>query len=224
MPPRVIAHRGASRQHPENTIAAFEGARALGADWVELDVRRTAAGELAVHHDKVLADGRAVATLAVGERPPEVPDLAAALTACAGMGVNVEVKPHDDLGVVEPVVDIVRAWGGPVLVSSFQAELVERFRAVAPDIATGLLVYADPWSVLEAAAAAGHAALHPWDPSVDAELVGACHGLGLQVNVWTVDDPDRMRELAAWGVDGIVTNAVDLAVATLHPPARPPDP
>ena len=57
----------------------------------------------------------------------------------------------------------------------------------------------------------GHAALHPYDATVTAELVSACHEAGLLVNVWTVDDPARIRELADIGVDGIVTNVPDVA-------------
>ncbi len=103
----------------ENTVAAFEGARALGADWVELDVHRGADGSLIVHHDERLPDGRLLAALAAPDLPADVPLLAGALAACEGMGVNVEIKPHPDLEVVRPAVEVIRAWGGPALVSSF---------------------------------------------------------------------------------------------------------
>jgi glycerophosphoryl diester phosphodiesterase len=213
--PTVIGHRGAAGRFAENTLAAFEGALALGADWVELDVRRTADAVLAVHHDDRLADGRAIAELFARDLPAQVPDLLAALLASAGMGVNVEVKPHDDVQVADAVVDVVRAWGGDVLVSSFQPELVDRVRQIADDVPTALLLYVDPAAAIDACAAAGHVALHPWDPTVDAELVERCHAAGLAINVWTVDDPDRMRELTAIGVDGIVTNVPDVARAVL---------
>ena len=61
----------------------------------------------------------------------------------------------------------------------------------------------------------GHRALHPYDPLVDAALVEACHELGLDVNVWTVDDPARMEELIGFGVDGICTNVPDVLLAVL---------
>ena len=218
--PTVIGHRGAAGRFTENTVAAFEGALALGADWVELDVRRTADGVLAVHHDDRLADGRAIAELVGRDLPVHVPDLLAALLASAGMGVNVEVKPHDDVRVADAVVDVVRSWDGDVLVSSFQLELVDRVRQIADDVPTALLLYVDPAGSVDACAAAGHAALHPWDPTVDAELVERCHAAGLAVNVWTVDDPDRMRELTAIGVDGIVTNVPDVARAVLDAMGR----
>lgn len=213
--PLLIAHRGVSTEQPENSIGAFRAARALGAAWVELDVRRTLDGALAVHHDELLSDGRPVAAVGAAVLPPHVPLLPAALDACEGMGVNVEVKPHDEAGVVEQVVATVGAWGGEVLVSSFDHALADQLREVAPDIPTGLLVSERPFEVAARAAASGHAALHPWDGLVDARLVERCHELGLKVNVWTVDFPDRIRELADMGVDGIITNVLDLARAAL---------
>src|SRR3954465_10689247 len=108
---RIFAHRGASARYTENTVSAFQGARDVGADWVELDVRRTLDGALAVHHDAHLADGRAIVDLAAAALPAEVPSLAEALAACAPMGVNVEIKnwPVDvdfdpAAALVEPVV------------------------------------------------------------------------------------------------------------------------
>ena len=73
----VIAHRGASATFPENTIEAFRGAAEQGADWVELDARRTADHSLVVHHDALLADGRAIVasdTEVDGLRPALTPE------------------------------------------------------------------------------------------------------------------------------------------------------
>src|SRR3954469_9348848 len=107
----IFAHRGASVAFVENTVDAFRGARALGATWVELDVRRTADGGLAVHHDAHLVDGRAIVDLPAEQLPSHVPSLAEALEACAPLGVNVEIKntPNDvdfdpEAGIVAPVV------------------------------------------------------------------------------------------------------------------------
>ena len=90
--PRVIAHRGASTLARENTLEAFALAGRLGADAVELDVRRAAGGELVVHHDAHLPDGRLIRATRHDELPSDLPDLSAALDACAGMWVNVEIK------------------------------------------------------------------------------------------------------------------------------------
>ncbi|HEX3426460.1 MAG TPA: glycerophosphodiester phosphodiesterase [Acidimicrobiales bacterium] len=88
----VLAHRGASHAAPENTLEAFAVARRLGADGVELDVRRSADGELVVHHDAEVAGRGPVSSLAAAELPPAVPSLEAALRACSGLVVNIELK------------------------------------------------------------------------------------------------------------------------------------
>ena len=88
----VIAHRGSSKAEPENTLAAFRRAREDGADLVELDVRLTVDGALAVVHDPLLGDGRVVAETDSFDLPDHIPLLDAALEACAGLVVNVEIK------------------------------------------------------------------------------------------------------------------------------------
>ncbi|MFM9131198.1 MAG: glycerophosphodiester phosphodiesterase, partial [Actinomycetota bacterium] len=69
--PQIIAHRGASRAETENTLAAFRTAGRMGADAVELDVRRTLDGAMAVHHDDHLADGRNIVDLDAAELPSQ---------------------------------------------------------------------------------------------------------------------------------------------------------
>jgi glycerophosphoryl diester phosphodiesterase len=222
--PTVIGHRGASRDHPENTVAAFIGARAQGATWVELDVRSTVDAALVILHDPHLPDGGAVAELTRAQVPASVPSLAEALAACAPMGVNVEIKHgehepgfSEDRRLADAVV--AELAGAPVelLISSFDLPLIDRVRAIAPHLPTAYLVLdaARPIDAVAACVDRGHVALHPWDRTVDAALVERCHDAGIAVNVWTVDDPERMLELASWGVDGIVTNVPALAVATL---------
>lgn len=220
---RVIAHRGASAAAPENTVEAFLLARELGADMVELDARRTLDGQIVVHHDAHLPDGRAVVEVDHADLPPDVCDLTDALDACAGMAVNIEIKnwPADvDYDDTELVADAVarlvaeRSMHDRVLVSCFHYPTIEHVRSLDPAIATAFLhlTMDRPWAELAAeVAAAGHTALHPWDPAVDRELVQAARAEGLAVNVWTVDDPSRMAELVALGVDGICTNVPDVA-------------
>lgn len=224
--PLVYGHRGASAAAPENTLAAFELARAQGADGVELDVRRSADGHTAVHHDAALPDGRVVAETRRADLPDTVPTLEQALDACQGMVVNIELKnlPIDvdfDPGctVADDVVAVLRARGGRdrVLISSFHVPTVDRIKAIAPELETGILTFVDPSAAdgIRLAVERGHDAVHPHTGVVDAELVRAAHDAGLAVNVWTVDDPARIRELAELGVDGIVTNVPDAARAAL---------
>jgi glycerophosphoryl diester phosphodiesterase len=220
--PLVIAHRGASAAFPENTVEAFEGARDLGADWVELDVRRTKDGRLSIHHDATLADGRVIVELTSRELPRSVPWLGQALDACAGMGVNIEIKnwPGDpdfdpERSAATGVAALVAARDerSRVLVSSFDMETIDRVRALDAGIETAFLTsnLDDVDAVVAQCVEKGHAALHPWVPTVDAAIVDACHAAGLRVNTWTVDDPDWIARLVAMGVDGIVTNVPDVA-------------
>jgi glycerophosphoryl diester phosphodiesterase len=215
MNPQVIAHRGASSTHPENTIAAFAGAVALGADGVELDVHASADGALVVHHDPNLADGVVIADLHSDALPTDVPLLPAALAACGDLLVNVEIKAAP----VAPVVEAIEAWGGRVLVSSFDHRIVDAVRAAAPQVPTAQLTFllaTTPAETIAWIAARGHQAWHPHHRTIDPEVVAAAHAAGLVVNTWTVDDPERIAELAAADVDGIVTNDVATARRALR--------
>lgn len=214
----VVAHRGASAQHPPgNTLEAFTAARELGADWVELDVHALADGGLVVHHDPVLPDGRALHELSVGELPEWVPLLEASLAACGPMGVNVEIKGDGPLelraALVADTVDLLLESGPPerFLITSFDWEIITSARDRAPQVPTGLLTVEDPMidGLLDRVAAAGHCAVNPWNGTVTPVMVRAAHGLGLAVNVWTVDDPARIIELATMDVDAIITNVPD---------------
>jgi len=218
---KVIAHRGASATHRENTVAAFVAAVEQGADGVELDVRRTADGRLVVHHDPHYDDRRLVHDVDAADRPDHVPTLDAALDACGSLLVNIEIKNGRREAGFDParsvavdVVEVVRRRGmvGQVVVSSFDLSTVDRVKDLAPVIATGWLVRLGlRRSQLDRCVRHGHGYLHPWDRSVTAALVAGARNRGLGLNVWTVDQPARIARLAGWGVDGIVTNVPHLA-------------
>ncbi|HEU5084103.1 MAG TPA: glycerophosphodiester phosphodiesterase [Acidimicrobiales bacterium] len=225
--PLVLGHRGASADAPENTLASFDLAREQGADGVELDVRRSADGRLVLHHDAALPDGRVVARTASADLPVSVPTLAEALDTCAGLLVNVEIKnspfdpDHDpERTLADDVVALLRARGGQdrVIVSSFDLATVDRVKELDGAVATGFLTFIDPLGPesVQLAVDRGHDAVHPHEGTVDAAFVTFAHDLGLAVNVWTVDDADRIRTLAGFGVDGIVTNVPAQARAALR--------
>jgi len=215
----VLAHRGASAQRPENTVAAFAHAADLGADGVELDVRLTADGALAVLHDPLLADGRALATVMAPDLPESVPLLASALSACTGMLVNIEIKsdePGSGTALVAAVAAVADAWGGGVLVSSFDAATVDAaFDAGLPSAQLTFLPDRPVGELVGWIAGRGLVAWHPHHATLDSATVALAHDAGLAVNTWTVDDPARIAELAAWGVDAIVTNDVPMALEAL---------
>ena len=200
----------------------------MGADAVELDVRRCADGQLVVHHDPKLPDGRVIIDIARRDLPDHVPSLAEALDACAGMWVNVEIKndPNepdfdpDDSVAAEVGATLLRR-GDPqrYLVSSFRRETIDALRRATPLVPTAWLTIGIPEpdtdAVLDSLVAAGHCALHPWVATLTDAVVHACHRRGLAVNTWTCDDPQRMAELVTWGIDGICTNVPDVALEVL---------
>ena len=212
----ILGHRGAAGPFRENTLDAFAEARRQGADGVELDVRATAEGMLVVHHDP-LPD----------PLPPWVPTLEDALDACIGMVVNIEVKnlpgdpefdPTDSMATTLAELVGARLGHPEVVVSSFNLMTIDAVRGVDPAIPTGWVTLDafDQVQAAETAAARGHTALHPHVDGVTAHVVETAHRLGLVVTTWGVDDPARMREVVAEGVDGLITDYPDLAVATLR--------
>ena len=215
--PRVVAHRGASDDRPENTAAAFAEARLQGADWVELDVRLSADDVLVVNHNAHYADGRLVREVMACDAPDDTLNLAEALEACDGMGVNVEVKnlpgepDHDASDLVcEAVAGLVAAYRpiDELLVSSFDISAVDRIRAAEPSLPTGWVVVERLGAdlTLDRIVAHGHPTVCLWDALVDEAIIVSARERGLKVVVWTVDEPDRMTQLTDWAVDGIITN------------------
>jgi|GEM_PF-43326 len=224
---RIIAHRGASQAFTENTLEAFRGADEMGADWVELDVRRTGCDSIVVHHDAHLGDGRLIRDLSVDDLPDHVSTLEAVIEACGEMGVNIEIKndaadPDFDPEhqMVPEVVRIARALLRPdtTLITSFDMGAINAVHDIDKAMPTGLLTFdaVGPEVSIGRAKAHDHSALNPWDGIVTNRWVAEAHAAELDVYVWTVDAPKRMKELAAMGVDGIITNVPDVAVKTLR--------
>jgi glycerophosphoryl diester phosphodiesterase len=211
-------------------------ARDLGADGVELDVRRSRDGVLVIHHDPGPPDGPVLGTIDFSEvraRFPLIPTLPEALDVCRGLLVNIEIKnlPWEpdfdaDEGVAAQTVTMLADRDGAdrVLVSSFHLPTVDRVRELAVDVRTAFLFLAgmDLREVTDLAADRGHAAVHPdvralGGPEV-ADFVAHAKERGLDVNVWTVNEPADMVRLADLGVTGLVTDVPDVALRTLAQP------
>jgi len=223
----IIGHRGASAAFQGNTIEAFIGAAQAGADWVELDIRRAADGEIVVHHDPVTSEGHRISETASDKLPKYVPTLAQALEACEGMGVNIEIKneiAEDDFDpdhlMVPRTIEVARAHltRDRTLISSFDMSALNAVHDLDPNMPTGFLTAEDLGAEVAVGRAAAHAhvAINPADEIVTERWVAHAAAAGLTVNVWTVDDPKRMQELASFGVDGIITNVPDVAVKALR--------
>ncbi|HEY5098228.1 MAG TPA: glycerophosphodiester phosphodiesterase [Acidimicrobiales bacterium] len=227
--PAVHAHRGSPDPATgvgENTLDAFLRARRLGADGVELDVRRTADGALAVHHDPEIRGVGAVHQLRSDQLPASVPLLAAALRACEGLEVNIELKNLPTEPGFDPeermardVAQLVVAAGRArtVVVSSFWPGSLDAVVRDHPELSTGLLVpsWLDPADGVAEALRHGCRALHPHASTVGGTLVAEARRAGLSLAVWTVNDRAQVEAMADLGVDTVITDDVPLALSAL---------
>jgi glycerophosphoryl diester phosphodiesterase len=213
----VFAHRGRTEGFVENTLEAFAEAKRLGADGVELDVRLTADGALAVHHDPLIEGLGPVAGLTVPDLPGHVPLLADALGVCEGMVVNVEIKndpaqpghdPGETVAAVTAAAIAEAGWTDRVIVSSFQPATLRAVQAADGRLPLGILwpFLTDIDVGLALAVAEGWSAVHPFVTEARAELVKRAQGAGLAVNVWTVNGRDDLSALVQLGVEAVITD------------------
>ena len=226
----VWAHRGCSEAEAapsspvENTLEAFIEARRVGADGVELDVRLTADGALAVHHDADIVGVGEIATLCVHDLPPHVPLLADVLAVCDGLVVNVEIKnapqdpghdPSEAVAALTATAIEEAGWIDRVLVSSFQLSTLRAVQVADGRLPLGALWGFDarPEEALAEAVAEGFRAVHPFVSFVTPGLVASAHHAGLAVNVWTVNSDDDLSAMAALGVDTVITDRPRAALA-----------
>lgn len=227
--PLIIAHRGASADAPENTMAAFGLAADQGAHGVEFDVRLSADGNIVIMHDDTVdrttnGSGRvselsvaALRELDAGMGQP-VPTLDEVFEAFGpSMLYNVELKEFGlwGRGLESAVADRIDAYHlhNQVLVSSFNPLAVRRARRqLSATTMTGLVWMKGPRS-LRYLLAPTHAD-HPHYPLVDEAYMSWARERGLRVHVWTVDDVEEARRLAALGVHALITNRPhDIAAA-----------
>ena len=201
----------------ENTLDAFAEARRLGADGVELDVRLTADGALAVHHDADVPGLGPICELGVSDLPASVPLLADALASCDGMVVNVEIKnapqdpgwdPGEAVAALTAEAIEESGWTERVIVSSFQLSTLRAVQAADGRLQLGALWgwTVDPAGAVAETVAAGFGAVHPFVSSVTPALVDQVHEASLSLNVWTVNSPDDLRAMVDLGVDAVITD------------------
>lgn len=218
----VIGHRGWPSRYPENTLSGFIAASDV-ADGVELDVRRSGDGKLVLSHDPTLG-GRSVSSttwselaesdLGDGHRPALLDEVLAALPTTP---IQLEVKNLPMGPGYEPDHRLAleaaeRARPGDI-VTGFNPESLEAVRRVFPGVATGLCVPAGQTlhSAVKHCVDVGHTALIP-----EFSLIMEPINTDLQVYPWTVNDPERARELVELGVTGIITDDAGLIAKTLR--------
>lgn len=237
--PRVFAHRGLALDAPENTLLAFEKALAAGATHLETDVQISADGHPLISHDAVIRpsggppvriDQLPMARLQRFDlgRGQAVPSLHEALTAFPDALFNIDIKAaRAAVAVAETVRDTHAV--DRVLLTSFsdatRLRAVSRLPGVASSPGVARLRLAIPavrtgWAPLVSRALRGCVAVQVPERMralriVTPRFIRAMHEAGVEVHVWTVNEPADMVRLLDWGVDGLVTDRCDLAVEVI---------
>lgn len=216
-----IGHRGAKGHVPENTLASFQKALDMGMDAVELDVHVCATGELVVIHDFTVdrttnGSGEVYKmTLAelkhlVVEGRYDIPTLAEVMTLCKGKcRVNIEMKGrHIALPVSEFADRLVKGgWSyEDIVVSSFQREELQIMSETNENIHLGILTQASVTQAWEWAEEFKAKALHPHFSLLTESNVKKARQAGYKVYTWTVNEPEDIARVKAYGVDGIITD------------------
>jgi glycerophosphoryl diester phosphodiesterase len=234
--PLWIAHRGAGKLAPENTLAAFRLGAQHGYRAFECDVKLSADGVPFLLHDATLdrtTDERGVAgertwaelarldagrwhSRAYAGEPIPTLDGVASFCLANGLALNIEIKPTP--GTERRTGEVVareaaRLWQAralPPLLSSFQAEALEGARAGAPELPRALLLDSLPTGWFEQALALGCVAMVANYNVFSRDMVERLHGAGLWALAYTVNDESPARWLLGLGLDGLITDAVDL--------------
>ena len=236
----VWAHRGFSSNYPENTMLAFRKAKEVGADGIETDVHLTKDGEVVVIHDENLFRTTGI-NREVGDCTlSEITAIKASKTMenkfdttipsfdefCAfikesGMKANIELKTGIVYypGIEEKVAFLVKKYGieDRVIFSSFNPLSLVLMQRYLPECGKGFL-FTNPINIRHISYLSrevGLAFLHPEYKVINSEMLKEAKTCGLGINVWTVDEPEKVENLLMWGVEGVITNDPEVCLKTL---------
>lgn len=228
--PLVIAHRGFTQNHLENTLSAIEAALDLGVDGIEVDLRMTRDGQILIFHDETLERLAGLATdvervdyatlqgvrLQGGEKIPTLEDL---LDLVQGRCLlNLEVKTVRTLPTHERnLTQVLRRYQcqDNILLSSFNPLAMIRLRWIAPEIRRGFLYQKKSPLASLAMSLMKLYSYHGQLENLRPEIVPHCHRLGKKFFVWTVNEIADMQAMIRLGVEGIITDHPDLMKKTL---------
>jgi glycerophosphoryl diester phosphodiesterase len=225
----AIAHRGDPVRERENTLPAFASAVALGADMVELDLRRTGDGAIVVLHDQTLErlwgvdvsvgdlDWAEVAAFGEGQR--RIPLLDEVLR-CVSLPLMVDFTRREVVPGALAAVQQAGALDRSLFVTG-NVEALRMLRELSDEARIGLTWTEGTEPPLTLLAELGAEYWNPMFAFVTAEGVAAVHGAGRAVSTWTVDTKSDMARMLDTGVDAIVSNQVAALVAFLRPSHRP---
>ena len=224
----VIGHRGAMGYETENTIASIEKAIELGVSMIEIDVLRIKSGELMVFHDKRvdrLTNGAGeiedyymsdvLALNLVGGH--KIPTLQQVLKAVDGrVKINIELKGKRTASKVDQIIRVYeRREGYPLsnyVISSFDWEELDAFRALNQEVDVAVLTDADPLQAIPKAQELNAVAVNPYYKNINAEIVKQIHDAGFKVYTYTVNEEAEITSVKEMGVDGIFCDYPDRAL------------
>jgi len=233
----VIAHRGASGHAPENTMAAFRRALALGATFIETDLQLTRdARFVAIHddtvnrttnsqgaiHDLTLAELRKLdagswfGSEFAGERIPTLEEILE-FSKKHDVVFYLELKPGGSWGGEHALIGALRESGEipRSVVISFDAGILASIRKIEPTLMTGLLYDGQLNDPLDRAIEIGARQVAVRGDLVTPWMLGQARRRDLQIVCWTVNHAAHMRQLAAAGVDGIMSDYPDRLIAAV---------
>ena len=224
----VIGHRGAMGYETENTIASIEKAIELGVSMIEIDVLRIKSGEIMVFHDKRvdrLTNGAGeiedyfmsdvLALNLVGGH--KIPTLQKVLKVVDGrVKINIELKGKRTASKVDQIIRVYeRREGYPLsnyVISSFDWEELDAFRALNQDVDIAVLTDADPLQAISKAKELKAVAINPYYKNINAEIVEQIHDAGFKVYTYTVNGEADIASVKEMGVDGIFCDYPDRAL------------
>ncbi len=223
MPTVAIAHRGEPVDHRENTLPALAAAAALGADMVEIDLRRTRDGTIVVLHDQTLGrlwgreasvgDVDLAEVSGLGHDDVRIPTLADVLDGVP-LPLMVDFTRRE---VVSGALAAVRAAGAlpRCLFVTGNVAALQQLRAQSAEARIGLTWLDGPEPPLALLRELRAEYWNPWFGVLTPEGVAAVHNAGMRVATWTVDTPEEMAQVLEAGVDAIVSNRIAALVAHL---------
>lgn len=229
----IIAHRGASKKAPENTLKAFQLAFQQCADGIEFDTHQHSEGIL-VFHDKTLertsnAKGVLLDTplsqlkqldVGDGESIPSLLDVLKILPS--GVLCNIEIKHLNNVDAwvseVQHAIKSANVNSDTLLISSFNHHWLAQINQRWPDVNIGALTASYALDSTYCARALKAKSINIAVDVINADFVHDAKKNGLDVYVYTVDLPQDMIKLQQWGVTGIFTNVPDIAQSVLRQP------
>lgn len=223
----LIAHRGANKLAPENTLKAFQKAIDLNADYVEFDVHKSKDGEIVIMHDgntlrttgykgeisEMTLEELKKLDCGDGEKIPTLNELIK--IAKGKIGLQLEIKAE---GITNDIYKILKESDllETTIISAFKHEELYELKKLDRKLKlSSLIIGIKKNTTIREAVDNGFYAIHPLYKFVNQKFLDTAHEENIKVNAWTIDSITKMRKLIEMGIDGIITNDVETAKEAL---------